>query len=126
MGPGTGVNCPRNKSTPAELGVAVFPNVPEITADSALLGMKNEPTVSTAQKLHGSPWDAPLNSARASLTGVSVVLNVIVVTPNRTLSLDVCAVTNGWEVPKPRPMRSDRVRLSLQGVGVGEFQQVVN
>src|SRR5262249_15053995 len=53
-GPGTGANSPRNKSTPAELGTTVLPNVPEITADRALLGMEKEPTVSTSQKLHGS------------------------------------------------------------------------
>jgi hypothetical protein len=127
MGPGTAVTGPRNKSTPAEFGTTLLPNVPEITADSALLGMEKKPTVSTSQKLQGSVgWGEPLNWPRFSVTGLPVVVNVIVVTPNRMMSLDVCAATNGSEVPKPRSVRFARVRLSLQGVGVSEDQQAAN
>jgi len=57
------------------------------------------------------------------MIGRPEVVNVIVVTPNRTKPVPVCAASNGWVVPKPRAVRSVRERVSVQGVGVGEIVQ---
>jgi hypothetical protein len=57
------------------------------------------------------------------MIGRPEVVNVIVVTPNRTKPVPVCAASNGWVVPKPRAVRSARERVSVQGVGVSEVVQ---
>src|SRR6516225_916328 len=57
------------------------------------------------------------------MVGMPGVLNAMLVTPNRIMPPSVCTATNGWVVPKPRAVRSARVRLSLQAVGVCEVVQ---
>jgi len=45
------------------------------------------------------------------MVGMPGVLNAMLVTPNRIMPPSVCTATNGWVVPKPRAVRSARVRL---------------